>query len=171
MPKSSIKNEDLELVGGNDADIFKISGFETDFVSDVDCTYTETLKAQYRMNSKICNLISKIGYEDKLYTVKGYPKDDFKAPKSLSEPLIIIDTSSLYPFTDRDPFGSTSNIAHALIARNIMRQFSETKNSGNIGYCAPFKAQTKLMQKMINNEPYNDNVRIGVLLQGDEKTQ
>lgn len=167
----SKNKEVLELVGGSDADIFKISGFETKFLSKDDCNYTETLKAQYRMNYKICNLISKIGYEGNLYTVKGYPKDKFKAPKLLSEPLIIIDTSSLYPFTDRDPFGSTSNVVHALIARNIIRKFNETENSGNLGYCAPFKAQTKLMQKMISDETYKDNVRIGTVhtFQGDEK--
>ena len=30
-----------------------------------------------------------------------------------------------------------------------MRKFAELENSGNIGFCAPFRAQVKLMKKYL----------------------
>ena len=62
-------------------------------------------------------------------------------------------------------------MTHALIARNIMRSFAEVPNSGNIGFCAPFRAQIKLMKKISEKEAYKENVSIGTIhtFQGDEK--
>jgi hypothetical protein len=141
------------------------------FIQNTKCAYAGVLTEQYRMDSMICDLISEIGYDGSLFTSKDRLSDSTVSPKLFRSPVTIVDTSPIYPFTDRDPFGSTSNIMHALIARNIMRHFGVTDDSGNIGYCAPFKAQTKLIKKMVAGEDFEDNVSIGTVhtFQGDEK--
>ena len=158
----------LDLIG---IDIFAYSGLEDVFMQKAECSYADVLTEQYRMDPMICELISEIGYEGKLFTSKDRLSDPTVSPKLFGSPVTIIDTSPIYPFTDRDPFGSTSNIMHALIARNIMRHFGVADDSGNIGYCAPFKAQTKLIKKMVAGEDFEDNVSIGTVhtFQGDEK--
>lgn len=158
----------LDILG---SDIFSYSGMQANFEKKVKCDHADVLREQYRMDSKICNLISEIGYEGELVTSKNREVIPHEAPKLFEDSVIIVDSSSLYPFAGRDPFGSTSNMVHALLARNIMRNFSDLKNSGNIGYCAPFKAQVKLMNKISNGEPYEKNVSIGTVhtFQGDEK--
>lgn len=165
------KNRDVvDIIGGNDNHIFKRSGFEEDFENRVECDYAQVLRLQYRMDPMICDLISKIGYAGELRT--GDRKSTaLAAPKTFKSPVIIIDTSPLYPFTDRDPFGSTSNILHALISRNIIKELNKNPKSGTIGYCAPFRAQIKLMRKMVEGENLSDDVAIGTVhtFQGDEK--
>ena len=158
----------LDLIG---IDIFSYSGLEDVFMQKSECSYADVLTEQYRMDPMICELISEIGYDGKLFTSKDRLPDPTVPPKLFGSPVTIIDTSPIYPFTDRDPFGSTSNIMHALIARNIMRHFGVADDSGNIGYCAPFKAQTKLIKKMVAGEDFEDNVSIGTVhtFQGDEK--
>ena len=160
----------VNIIGGNDNHIFKRSGFEEDFENHVDCDYAQVLRLQYRMDPMICDLISKIGYAGELKT-GDRKKINLPAPKKFKSPVIIVDTSPLYPFTDRDPFGSTSNILHALISRNIMKEINKTPKSGTIGYCAPFRAQIKMMKKMVEGENFSDDVAIGTVhtFQGDEK--
>lgn len=158
----------LDILGSN---IFEFSGFEDWFTSKKECDYAGVLTEQYRMEPKICRLISEIGYEGELFTSLDRETIVPPAPQAFTDSVIIVDTSSVYPFTDRDPYGSTSNIVHALLARNIMRKFSLIDSSGSMGYCAPFKAQTKLMKKMVVGEPNEQKLSIGTIhtFQGDEK--
>lgn len=158
----------IDLVG---MDIFAYSGMEELFQKRVDCAYAEMLSEQYRMDPMICDLISEIGYEGNLFTSKNRVSRELEFPELLNKAVTIIDTSPIYPFTDRDPFGSTSNLMHSLIARNIMRLFGDIKGSGTIGYCAPFKAQTKLLKKMSSGESFESRASIGTVhtFQGDEK--
>ena len=124
------------------------------------------------MDPKICSLISDIGYAGRLKTAKDRKTENLNIPELFSNSIIIIDTSPIYPYCEKDPFNSKSNITHALIARNIMRKFAELENSGNIGFCAPFRAQVKLMKKISEHEKYKENVSIGTVhtFQGDEKS-
>ena len=158
----------LDILGN---DIFKYSGMEKAFEGSNEGANAGVLTQQYRMDQKICALISDIGYSGRLTTVKRHDVKPVKYPEMFSGPIIIIDTSSVYPFCEKNPFNSKSNMTHALIARNIMRRFSELPNSGNIGFCAPFRAQVKLMKKISEQEPYEKNVSIGTVhtFQGDEK--
>ena len=86
--------------------------------------------------------------------------------------VIIIDSSPIYPFCDRDPTNSTSNIVHALIARNIFRTFDRSKKDFTVGYCAPFRAQTNLVNKIIESDRLTRRPAAGTVhtFQGDEKT-
>lgn len=158
----------LDLIG---TDIFSFSGIEESFSKKTDCPYADLLSEQYRMDSRICDLISEIGYQGDLFTSKDRVADKLNYPELFNDSVIIVDTSPIYPFTDRDPFGSTSNLVHALITRNILRQFIDFPNSGSIGYCAPFRAQTKLVKKMLGDDQNLKEVSIGTIhtFQGDEK--
>ena len=158
----------LDILGD---DIFKYSGMEEDFEDGNEGSNAGVLTQQYRMDPKICALISEIGYSGRLTTAKERKVEVCSSPKMFDDSIIIIDTSSIVPFCDKDPFNSKSNMTHALIARNIMRSFAEVPNSGNIGFCAPFKAQIKLMKKISEEETYKENVSIGTIhtFQGDEK--
>jgi hypothetical protein len=158
----------LDLIG---TDIFAYSGMEEIFQKRSKCSYADVLSEQYRMDPIICDLISEIGYDGYLFTSRDRVASDITHPEILNKAVTIIDTSAIYPFTDRDPFGSTSNLMHSLIARNIMRLYGNSKNSGTIGYCAPFKAQTKLLKKMSAGESYESRASIGTVhtFQGDEK--
>ena len=159
----------LDIIG---QDVFQYSGMEEAFEDNNEGSNAGVLTQQYRMDPKICALISDIGYSGRLTTAKGRASGDQEHPKMFDDPIIIIDTSSIYPFCEKDPFNSKSNVTHALIARNIMREFSELPNSGNIGFCAPFRAQVKLMKKISEDEPYQEKVSIGTVhtFQGDEKS-
>jgi len=159
----------LDILGD---DIFKYSGMEEDFEDGNEGSNAGVLTQQYRMDPKICALISDIGYSGRLATAKERKVELCESPEMFDDSIIIIDTSSIYPFCDKDPFNSKSNMTHALIARNIMRSFAEVPNSGNIGFCAPFRAQIKLMKKISEEEAYKENVSIGTIhtFQGDEKT-
>jgi hypothetical protein len=158
----------LDILGD---DIFKYSGMEEDFEDNNEGSNAGVLTQQYRMDPKICSLISNIGYSGRLTTAKERKVELLESPEMFDDSIIIIDTSSIYPFCDKDPFNSKSNMTHALIARNIMRGFAAVPNSGNIGFCAPFKAQIKLMKKISEKEAYKENVSIGTIhtFQGDEK--
>lgn len=163
------ENADIvDIIGGTDNDIFKRTGFEEKFEQRIDCAFSEMLRTQYRMDPKICDLISEIGYAGQLVTANSRQGSALPFPG----PVVIIDTSSLYPFTDRDPFGSTSNTLHALIARNLMRELTHHTGANSVGYCAPFKAQVKLLKKMTIGEPFENDVSIGTVhtFQGDEKS-
>jgi DNA polymerase III delta prime subunit len=166
-----IQSKNKAILDEIGSDIFDFSGFEKGFESKEDCPYADVLREQYRMDPKICSLISKIGYEGELFTSARRKPNKAPSPKTFADSVIIVDTSPIYPFTDRDPFGSTSNMVHALIARNIMREFGGIEGSGSLGYCAPFKAQTKLLKKMVSGEPFEQHVSIGTVhtFQGDEK--
>ena len=158
----------LDILGD---DIFKFSGMETAFENNKEGANAGVLTEQYRMDPKICALISDIGYSGRLTTANERKIEKYDCPKLFNDPIIIIDTSSIYPFCEKDPYNSKSNLTHALISRNIMRSFAEFPNSGNIGFCAPFRAQVKLMKKISEQEPYKDKVSIGTVhtFQGDEK--
>ena len=164
------KNKTILDILGND--IFKRSGMEEDFENNKEGSNAGVLTQQYRMNSKICSLISDIGYSGRLNTARERKVETFGCPEMFDDPVTIIDTSSIYPFCDKDPFNSKSNMTHALIARNVMRSFAEVPDSGNIGFCAPFRAQIKLMKKISEKEAYKEKVSIGTVhtFQGDEKT-
>lgn len=153
-------------------DIFEISGFEETFVSHQDCDYADVLRDQYRMDQKICDLISDIAYEGELRTATDRRKGVVPDVELFHDSVTIIDTSPIYPFCDRDPSNSTSNVIHALVARNVFRTFHNRDSEFTIGYCAPFRAQTKLVNKIIESENLNPLPAAGTVhtFQGDEKT-
>ncbi len=156
-----------ELIGLN---IFDHAGLEEQFEAGTNPDNARVLTKQYRMDPKICDLVSNIGYEGLLKTAPERVSQSLPALEGLDDSIIIIDTSPFYPFCQRDPYNSTSNVTHALIARNLIRQLGKSINMGSVGYCAPFKAQTKLLKRMVDDDLDNPSA-IGTVhtYQGDEK--
>jgi phosphatidylserine/phosphatidylglycerophosphate/cardiolipin synthase-like enzyme len=169
--KPIVQSNNKTILDNIGIDIFSASRIEAAFESKNPPMHAGMLGEQYRMDPMICDLISNLAYANQLNTSKDRKVKNTASVELFKKPVVIIDTSTIYPFTDRDPFGSTSNIIHALIARNIMRTFHQTYNTGTIGYCAPFKAQTRLLKKLSSGEGYEDNAAIGTVhtFQGDEK--
>lgn len=158
----------LDIIG---KDIFKYSGLEDAFETNREGKNAGILTKQYRMEPKICDLVSEIGYSGRLSTAAERQALALNSPKSFEDSVIIIDTSTVMPFCNKDVKNSTSNITHALIARNIIKNFSQVEGSGSIGFCAPFKAQVKLIKKMLEAEVTQKDISVGTVhtFQGDEK--
>ena len=159
-----------ELIG---EDIFTYSKISDELLNGEERDNCVTLNEQWRMNEKICNLISAIGYNGALITAPKR-KDDLvgtKIPKLFQDNLTIIDTSTVYPFSNSDPYNSRSNILHAFIARNVIRSFRDKNQNCSIGYTSPFRAQIKLMKKIAEVETNFSGASIGTVhtYQGDEK--
>ena len=159
-----------ELIG---EDIFTYAKISEDLLYGETRENCVTLNEQWRMNDKICKLISEIGYNGALITAAGRKEDiaGSKIPNLFKDNLTIIDTSTVYPFSNSDPYNSRSNILHAFIARNVIRSFRNKNKNCSIGYTSPFRAQIKLMKKIAEDEENFNEVSIGTVhtYQGDEK--
>ena len=159
----------FEAVGG---DIFQTSKLVEAFGSGQRLKRTVMLDEQYRMDDKICKLISRRMYANKLITAQG---KQYK-PKSLPEPfngqLIIVDTSTVNPFTSRDVFNSRYNLIHSLAIRNLclyLRQYDLLEDN-SVGVCTPYAAQARLLKKVLEGSDL-DRIDAGTVhrFQGDEK--
>jgi hypothetical protein len=152
-------------------DVFTASGLDKKFEQSKEPTNAVILTDQYRMDPKICNLISSFAYGGRLVTAKDRSKTYANSPLNTTQPIIIINTAELLPFSDFDPFNSRSNFLHALLSRNIIKEFVKDKKFGSIGYCAPYAAQSRLMKKIVKSENIEKSVSVGTVhtFQGDEK--
>ncbi|WP_019227243.1 AAA domain-containing protein [Sedimentibacter sp. B4] len=127
------------------------------------------LQEQYRMAQQICDLVS-INYKNGLKTVLNSYND--KPVSLLGEEIlnhiIVIDTSELFPYSNRNQFKSKYNVINALLGRNICKLFNDCEIS--VGYCTPYAAQTKLVIKAFESQEIN-KVQSGTIhrYQGDEK--
>lgn len=131
------------------------------------------LSEQYRMDDRICRLISMLFYNGLLKT--GQRRISIPAPpRPFEGTLTIIDTSPIWPFVNRDPFGSRFNLMNALAIRNLCLYLNESgylKNSSLVGVCTPYAAQAKVMTRIFSEAGLGDLVETGTVhrFQGDEK--
>jgi DNA polymerase III delta prime subunit len=135
------------------------------------------LDKQYRMDDSICKLISKLMYGGGLKTGICTKDTPDPLPLPFNAPLTIVDTSPIYPFVNRDPFGSRFNLMNALAIRNLCLHFKEgeyLKDSSCLGVCSPYAAQAKVIKRIFSTEEY---ALAGLVepatvhrYQGDEKT-
>lgn len=131
------------------------------------------LSEQYRMDDRICRLISKILYDGLLKT--GQREISIPTPpRPFEGTLTIIDTSPIWPFVNRDPFGSRFNLMNALAIRNLCLHFNESSyltDSSLVGVCTPYAAQAKVMTRILSEAGLGDLVESGTVhrYQGDEK--
>ena len=131
------------------------------------------LRRQYRMNEKICEVINKVFYDGRLITDKSV-KTTEKYPQLIKDNLILINTSSAYPFVN-SPKRSFSryNLLHALAIRNLCNYLKENeviKDAKSLGVTTPYSYQTSLIRDCIKELGIND-VACGTVhsFQGDEK--
>lgn len=157
----------FDLIG---RDVFDVAG-----IARAGAPRTVMLETQNRMAEPICRLISGDMYDDRLRTDPRNPIDGKPPPAPFSQPLTIIDTSSVAPFSNRDPAGSRYNLMNALAVRNLVHHLAEQKivqKGGDIGVISPFAAQAKLLQKVLEQMKKEDGVTVAGTVhrfQGDER--
>jgi superfamily I DNA and/or RNA helicase len=166
----TVQEETEKAIG---RDIFDVSGITKAVGSKTDVSRLVMLNKQYRMNSDICDLISESMYGGLLKTVSDQ-KASSNIPSLFSNSLTIVDTSSIWPFANRDKFKSRYNLMHALAIRNLCFHLKEKDyldKAGKLGVCTPYAAQAKLLKKILNTNGLETIVDTGTVhrYQGDEK--
>jgi len=161
-------------------DVFEVSGIAANAKKRTPPGNLTMLRQQYRMDKEICRYVSESfydGYGNPLVSPKD-PQDPPALPPPLNQPVTIIDTSSIYPFTTRNVFGSRFNLMHALAVRNVVLHLRDNgclkdgEGRGRIGICSPYSAQAKLFRKIVAGHKLDDDVRASTAhgFQGDERS-
>jgi hypothetical protein len=136
------------------------------------------LQQQYRMDDKICHLVSAPFYRGKLFTAADRPATNGPhLPAPFTKGLTLIDTSSISPFTTRNAFKSHLNLMHALVIRNLLFHlnanecFRDGRGANAIGVCSPYAAQTKLLHAVADGHGWTKFLRVSTAhrFQGDER--
>lgn len=164
------QKEIYEAIGG---DVFQTSGLTQAFSSGRTLKRAVMLDEQYRMDEKICKLISSRMYKGKLKTSSSRNPEGPRPPEPFNGALTVIDTSTIMPFSNRDPFKSRYNLMHALAVRNLCLDF---KRKGLVrprfmGICTPYAAQATIAKRILEGAGL-DFIEAGTIhkYQGDEKT-
>ena len=128
------------------------------------------LNTQYRMHPSICSLISDFMYDNLLKSGKSKSNKLLSSLILESSTVTIIDTSTMMPFSSITNTGSKINPLNALVARNLIKELNKSDPDFDIGYCVPFKSQSKLL-KAITSKDLLDNISAGTVhsFQGNEK--
>lgn len=164
------QQEIFEAVGG---DVFQTSGLVDAFREKRSLKRAVMLDEQYRMDGNICKIISSRMYSDKLETSADRKSATEKLPNPFHRPLTIVDTSTIYPFSNKDLFNSRYNLMHALAVRNLCFFLKEEGflKPNSVGVCTPYAAQAKLSKKVLVGSGLEE-VAAGTVhrYQGDEKS-
>ena len=159
----------LKAIGGN---VFSASGITKAFGSKSKPERATFLDKQYRMADPICSLLSGRIYDGRLHTAREGKTGVLPAP--FDGPLTIVDTSTVSPFVNRDPFGSRYNLMHVIAARNLVRRLCDSgfvKELATLGLCTPYSAQAKLLKRVLRESNLEERIAAGTVhrYQGDEK--
>jgi hypothetical protein len=135
----------------------------------------EMLDLQYRMDDKICQLISAPMYGGQLKTAPKIASRQIgrRPPPPYDGTFTIVDTSDLWPFESVNAYFSRFNLMHALLVRNLawhLRREGYIQDKGDLAICTPYAAQAKLIRKLLEHEDLGD-VPVGTVhsFQGDER--
>jgi ssDNA-binding Zn-finger/Zn-ribbon topoisomerase 1 len=161
----------LETVGG---DVFSASGIAKAFAAGKTPERAAFLDQQFRMADPICALISGPMYRGRLHTAATRKSAAIVPIAPFNLNLTIVDTSTISPFVNRDPFKSRYNLMHALAIRNLVLRLQDTgfvRASDSLGVCTPYSAQAKMLQRVLKGSKLNSHVETGTVhrFQGDEK--
>jgi hypothetical protein len=134
------------------------------------------LHIQYRMDSKICDLISDEMYSEvRLTSHSSTSRINSKTRSFFSSSITIIDTSELWPFESTNPFFSRFNLLHSLLVRNFCwdlkrKGYFNTAIRKGLGVTTPYSAQAKITSKLLAAEDLIGPVSCGTVhrFQGDE---
>ena len=154
--------------------IFNSAGIEDKINTNVKTSNIVMLREQYRMDDKICSIVSNPMYGGKLFTSSNRVSNSKKIPiNKLNSNLVIIDTSSVNPYCNNDPFNSKYNLLHALAIRELCSQLLENKfisSESSLGVITPYAAQSKILKRLFKDEPLS-KISAGTVhrFQGDEK--
>ncbi len=155
-------------------DIFNSAGIEDKVNTGIKAPNIVMLKEQYRMNDKICSIVSNPMYEGRLFTSNNRISNAREIPiNKINGKITIIDTSSVNPYCNNDPFNSKYNLLHALAIRELCSQLLVKEfisSSSSVGVITPYAAQSKILKRLFKEEPFSA-VSTGTVhrFQGDEK--
>ena len=164
------EEETFEAIG---RDIFESAGITKAVDSKRSANRLVMLNKQYRMDNEICNMVSESMYDGVLITASN-PSATTSIPPLFANALTLVDTSSVWPFANKDNFKSRYNLMHALAIRNLCFHLNEQSYLGEInklGVCTPYAAQAKLLKKILSSHQLENRVSAGTVhrFQGDEK--
>ena len=130
-----------------------------------------TLKRQYRMNEKICQIVNKYFYNGNLITDVSVKTKEY--PKLINDNLIIVDTSSQNPFCVMPATKSRYNQVHAAAIRNLcvyLKDQSLVKDITSVGVTTPYSRQQVFINDLLK-EYKLDEIVCGTVhkFQGDQK--
>ena len=169
-----IETKEKQILKEVGVDIFEKSGTQKLLEAQAKSKYITMLNTQYRMHADICSLIAQPFYKGRLDTgISSKPLLE-NSPPLFASPITIIDTSSLYPYENRDQSNSRYNLLHAAVLRNLLRYCKKEKyltDPSHLGICTPYKAQAKVLSSIIASESLSELVRASTVhrFQGDEK--
>ena len=131
----------------------------------------QMLEWQYRMPKEICELLSNFAYNGLLKTAPISNTNETAPLNGFGNSITVVDTSDAMPYCDVSASGSRHNTIHALIAERIAKRFIETADSGTLGYCSPYRAQSDLAKIIFNKSGLDQDITAGTVhvFQGDEK--
>lgn len=169
-----VNTEQIALVETLGKDVFKAAGIMAAVESGVEHPSLLMLDVQYRMQDTICDLISSAMYQGRLKTEREPAASSGRPPEPFDEVLTIVDTSRIWPFANRDAFGSKYNLMHALAIRNLCLHLEEQnyiRGTGDVGIATPYAAQAKLLRCLLKGSGLEKMVPAGTVhrYQGDEK--
>ncbi|MCS6803408.1 MAG: AAA domain-containing protein [Dehalococcoidia bacterium] len=140
-------------------DIFEKDGIPEKIAKRQPIPHLVALGTQYRMQQKICELVNELFYSDcRLRSESSVYREigNFPFPKT---PLLYVNTGPFHPRAARRARTySRYNIFHALLARNIVSRLADAgflphsaKPNDAIGVVAPYAAQARLIQTLLND--------------------
>jgi AAA domain/PLD-like domain len=156
-------------------DVFENAGININTVRQGEVPRLVMLNKQFRMDDKICRIVSGAFYGGLLTTALNREAgDSLKFPDPFNQRLTIIDTSDVWPFATRDAFNSRFNLMHALAIRNLALHLHDKglEAEAMVGVASPYSAQAKLLRKMLKAHGLDEkNLRASSVhgFQGDER--
>lgn len=163
----------LEIIGN---DVFHAAGISDAFFNNKQLPRTIMLSKQYRMAENICALISRWMYDNKLVTGFRFEQTQRMSPPApYDKEFIIVDTSAVMPFVNRDVFNSRYNLMNGMVVRNLCRLLRDSgfvdSGHGQLGICTPYASQAKLLKRVVDGLGLSETLEAGTVhrYQGDEK--
>ncbi len=170
-----INDKQKELINNwMNLDVFEKSGIAASVENNKAPPNLVQLKLQYRMDSKICDLINNRFYYGSLSTHESAGKAKDSYPEFFSNPLILVDTQEFQPYCSVKPRNNSKyNLLHAIAIRNFIKSLVKLKfitTPRDVGVITPYATQSKIINKILD-EGDLENVECGTVhrFQGNEK--
>ena len=142
-------------------DVFEVAGVVELVDSGGESPFLATLTTQFRGHETLSALIN-----DRFYGGRLVPKH--KAPEPTDSPdvpewlrrsaILVIDSSALKPFGQTEN-NSKSNLAHALLVRNVCATLQASglaKSLNDVGVIAPYRPQVTLLEDLLEEGGMSD---------------
>lgn len=130
------------------------------------------LDTQYRMAPPIAKVSSELFYNNLLKSAHLADNNKLEDPWTFGDnPLILVDTSEVNPWSSRLSSSGFFNIYNALVSVSIAKSFALVENPPSIGVATPFRAQARLIRKIAEDWGLAERIRVDTIhsFQGGEE--